>query len=237
MQSFAEWFDGTMDLCKSAIRACLEHGSLIFKVFSDFWVGAGIIISVFVILLAINIVRGGRQFSAAAKNPRCLTICAVLIAANAVLGYFTITFTSYLRIGFGFITTPIAAFMFGPLVGGAVAVLSDIVSFALKPTGGFLFTYTLCTGIAGMIYGMVLYGKKLSPTRVFLCKLLVIFAVNIILNSIALAPTAGSGMIGILPSRIIKILLLWPIQGIVVYEVLKMAVKGRIGYAQNINKP
>lgn len=237
MQGFAERFDGTMDLVKSAIRACLEHGSLIFKVFSDFWIGAAIITAVFVTLLTINIVRNGRQFSAVAKNPRCLTICAVLIAANAVLGYFTITFTSYLRIGFGFITTPIAAFMFGPIAGGAVAVLSDIVSFALKPTGGFLFTYTLCTGVAGMVYGMVLYGKKLSATRVFLCKLLVIFAVNITLNSIALAPTAGSGMLGILPSRIIKNLLLWPIQGIVVYEVLKLAVKGRIGYAQNINKP
>ena len=73
-----------------------------------------------------------------------------------------------------------------------------------------------------MIYGMFLYKRRVTFLRVFLCKLTVILTVNIVLNSIALAPTAGSGIIGILPARMIKNLVLFPIQSVIVYEILKI---------------
>ena len=107
----------------------------------------------------------------------------------------------------------------------------DIISFIIKPTGAFLFSYTMNTGIAGMIYGLFLYKKNLTFVRVFFCKLTVILAVNIILNSIALAPTAANGLVGIFPARLIKNIILLPIQSLVVFEDLKIAVKGRIANA------
>ena len=173
----------------------------------------------------------GGNFRPVLKRPQNVAICAMLIAINVILGYFSISFSSYLRVGFGFITAPVAAFLFCPFIGGAVALLSDIISFIIKPTGAFLFTYTLNTGIAGMIYGLFLYKKDLTFVRVFFCKLTVILAVNIILNSIALAPTAANGLVGIFPARLIKNIILLPIQSLVVFEVLKIAVKGRIANA------
>ena len=224
MQNLVLAFDGTMDVFKSFVRTGLESVGSFLSVFSNFNIGAAVIICVFIIILAFSLLRNGVDFTNKIKRTRVLAICAMLIATNVILGYFSLNLTSYLRIGFGFITTPVAATLFGPIVGGIVALLSDIVSYILKPTGGFLFTYTLNTGIAGIIYGTMLYNKKPTFLRVFVTKLIVIVFVNIILNSIALAPTVGSGLIGIMPARIVKNFLLLPIQTIIVYIVLKATV-------------
>lgn len=222
MQNFAASFDSSMDTAKSAIRAFIEPFGMFLDAASGFWTGAILIIAVFAVLLIFNVLYCRESLAAVTRKPKNLVICAMLIAINVILGYFTIPLSSYLRIGFGFITAPAAAYMFGPIAGMAVALLSDVVSFIVKPTGGFLFTYTLNTAIAGMIYGMFLYKRRVTFLRVFLCKLTVILTVNIVLNSIALAPTAGSGIIGILPARMIKNLVLFPIQSVIVYEILKI---------------
>ena len=224
MQNLISAFDGTMDVFKSFVRTGLESVGSFLSVFSNFNIGAAVIICVFIIMLTFSLLRNGVDFTNKIKRTRVLAICAMLIAINVILGYFSLNLTSYLRIGFGFITTPVAATLFGPIFGGIVALLSDIVSYILKPTGGFLFTYTLNTGIAGIIYGTMLYNKKPTFLRVFVTKLIVILFVNIILNSIALAPTIGSGLIGIMPARIVKNFLLLPIQTIIVYIVLKATV-------------
>ena len=224
MQNLVLAFDGTMDVFKSFVRTGLESVGSFLSVFSNFNIGAAVIICVFIIMLTFSLLRNGVDFTNKIKRTRVLAICAMLIATNVILGYFSLNLTSYLRIGFGFITTPVAATLFGPIFGGIVALLSDIVSYILKPTGGFLFTYTLNTGIAGIIYGTMLYNKKPTFLRVFVTKLIVIVFVNIILNSIALAPTVGSGLIGIMPARIVKNFLLLPIQTIIVYIVLKATV-------------
>ena len=231
MQNFAIWFDGAMDITKGFIRSAIEPLGFFLNIFSDFRTGAILIPTVFAVFLIICMRYSGGNFRPVLKRPQNVAICAMLIAINVILGYFSISFSSYLRVGFGFITAPVAAFLFGPFIGGAVALLSDIISFIIKPTGAFLFTYTLNTGIAGMIYGLFLYKKDLTFVRVFFCKLTVILAVNIILNSIALAPTAANGLVGIFPARLIKKIILLPIQSLVVFEVLKIAVKGRIANA------
>lgn len=224
MQNFVSVFDGTMDSIKGVIRMGLETVSSFLNVFSNFNIGATVIISVFIIMLALGILRNGSDFSKQIKQTKTLAICAMLIAAKVILNYFSIDFTSYLRIGFSFIVTPIAGSLFGPIIGGIVAIISDITAFIIKPTGGFLFTYTLSVGVGGILYGLMLYNKKPTVVRILIANTVVMLVVNIILNSIALAPTAGSGLIGIMPSRIIKNLLQLPIQTVITYIVLKATV-------------
>lgn len=79
----------------------------------------------------------------------------------------------------------------------------------------------MCVGISGMIYGLMLYNKPVSLVRIFITKLLIAMFSNVVLNTIALAPTVGSGFIGIFPARLVKNLLMIPIQTVVVYFVLK----------------
>lgn len=227
MNSYTTAFDGTMDAVKAAIRAFITPMEAFLKVFSNFWVGGAFIIFVFGLFLTINIIRSGPQFSKDIKKAQTLSFCALMIALNVILGYFSCDITGYIRVGFGFITLPVVATFYGPLVGCIAGLMQDLVSFILKPTGGYLFTLTLNVGISGMIYGLMLYNKKITFWRVLLSKVIIIVFVNIILNSVALSPTVGSGLVGILPSRIIKNVLLLPIQTVIVYILLK-GIKSRI---------
>ena len=227
MQEFISSFDSSMDFVKAFLRSALTPITAFCNTFSNIWVGAAFIITLFVILLALTARKYGEDFSRSLKRPQTLAICAMLIALNVALGYFSVDVTAYLRIGFGFITLPVVTMLFGPLAGCVAGMLQDLISFIIKPTGGYLFTLTLNVGISGMIYGLMLYKKKITFARILLTKLVIIIVVNIILNSIGLAPSVGSGLVGILPSRIIKNFLLLPIQSVIVYALLKI-VKGRI---------
>lgn len=229
MQNFLQGFDGAMDFVKSALGAFFASMNTFLGFFSNFWLGAALITALFAVMLAWNIMHGRREFSRLIKRPQVLAVCSMMIAINVILGYFTLPVSSYLRIGFGFITMPVITMLYGPLIGCAAGLLQDVVSFVLKPTGAYLFTLTLNVGIGGMIYGAMLYKKRVGFWRVFCTKMIVIFVVNIMLNSIALAPTVGSGLVGILPSRIIKNVLLLPIQSMVVYAILKtVELKSRL---------
>lgn len=220
-----EKFDLFMDGIKASIRGFLEPARVVFDIFSNMWAGL-LLVAVCFVLLAIYCVKIRKApFRSLLKDTRVLAICALMMALNTVLGYFQITFSAYLRVGFGFITQPVIAMMFGPLVCAMTGMIQDILTFILNPTGAYIPAYTICVGISGMFYGLVLYKKQVTFLRCLWAKVLVIFIGNIILNSIALAVTAGSGFIGILPSRIIKNILLLPIQTVISYFILKLVQK------------
>lgn len=220
---FDLWLDGVKDAMKAAFVPLKDY----CDIFSNLWIGLCVIGVIFAVFLGICILRHGRAFSKQMKQPRTLTMASLLIALNIVLGYFSIWFSAYLRVGFGFVTQPIVATLFGPLVCCMTGMIQDILSYLLNPVGGYIPTYTLCVGISGMIYGLLLYRKPISFWRVLVAKTLVLVFSNILLNSIALAPTVGSGFVGILPARIIKNLLLLPIQTVVAYLVLKFVKRSR----------
>ena len=226
-------FDTLMDRYKSGIKDLLSPLKFLLDIFSDFWISLVFIISIFVLLLLYCIIIRKDKFREHFKHTHVLAICSLMMALNIVLGYFTIQFSAYLRIGFGFMTQPIIAMLFGPLVACVTGIIQDIISLILRPTGPYNPIYSLSVGISAIIYGIMLYKKNPTFIRVLLTKLLIIIVGNIILNSIALAPTVGNGLIGILPSRILKNILIFPIQTIVVYIVLKFVKK--LKYIKNFD--
>ncbi len=218
-------FDTLMDTYKSGIKDLLSPLKFLLDIFSNFWISLGFISIVFISLLLYCIIIRKDKFREHLKHPDVLAICSLMMALNIVLGYFTIQFSAYLRIGFGFMTQPIIAIFFGPLVACVTGIIQDIISLLLRPTGPYNPIYSLSIGISAIMYGMMLYKKNPSFMRILLTKLLVIIVGNIIFNSIALAPTVGSGLIGILPSRLLKNIILFPIQTVIVYIVLKFVKK------------
>ena len=223
-QTFDLWMDGVKEFLKTILGPLKDYCGI----FSDFWTGLGVVGIIFLMFLGYSIWKHGKQFGKLMSRSKTLVIAALMIALNIVLGYYTIWFSSYLRIGFGFVTQPIIAMLYGPLVACMTGMIQDILSYILNPVGGYVPVYTLSVGISGMIYGLMLYHKSITFPRVLSVKILVLLFGNILLNSIALAPTVGSGFIGILPARIIKNLLLLPIQTIVVYLVLRFLKRSKL---------
>ena len=225
---FMERFDVLLDGWKDGIKALLTPLSEAFAILSNPWMSTGMIAAVFAALVLCCILCRRDSLKGQLQNPRILTVCAMMMALNIILGYFTLRFSSYLRIGFGFITQPVLGMLFGPLACAVTGMIQDVISLVLNPTGAYIPAYTLSVGISGMFYGMVLHKKPVTLWRVFVAKLLVVLVGNILLNSVALAPTVSSGFIGILPSRILKNLLLLPIQTVVSYLILKFVQKQKL---------
>ncbi len=214
-------FDLYLDNCKEVLKNLLAPFAEIFSFLGNPWISFLLIAGIFVILLGYCIIRKQGPLKEQLKKPKVLTVCALLIALNIVLGYFTIRFSAYLRVGFGFLTQPIIGMLFGPVVCCVTGIFQDFISLILNPTGAYIPTYGLSVGISGIFHGLMLYRKPVRFWRVSLDAVLVVLIGNILLNSIALAPTVASGFVGILPSRILKNLLLLPIQAVLNYLVLK----------------
>ena len=96
------------------------------------------------------------------KHLKTIVVTAMFIAIGVVLGFFfTIQVTDFLKIGFSFIANEMTALLFGPVVGGIMGGVTDIIKFVLKPTGAYFFGFTFNAILGAVIYGMILYHLSL----------------------------------------------------------------------------
>ena len=74
---------------------------------------------------------------------------------------------------------------------------------------------------AGLIYGCFFYKRTLSFGRVLAAHLAVSLVCNVFLNTACLSFLYGKGMAVLLPPRLVKNLIMWPIDSIIFYHVAK----------------
>lgn len=84
-------------------------------------------------------------------------LIAISIILTRVLGIMVpIAGVSGLRISFGMIPIYMASFLFGPLMGGLVGMISDLIGFILNPMGGAYFPgFTLSAILIGVVPSLV----------------------------------------------------------------------------------
>ena len=78
----------------------------------------------------------------------------MLAAVAVILGFFSIEYGQFIRIGFSSIPNGIIDYLFGPVVGGIFHGALDIIKYMMKPTGPFCPQLTLVVILAGILYGM-----------------------------------------------------------------------------------
>ncbi len=156
------------------------------------------------------------------RSARTITVCAMMGAAALVLGAYSIYLTPTIKIGFSSLPNLFVAWLFGPSVGMIFNGTMDILKYFMKPVGGFFPPLTLVTMMAGVIYGCFFYGRQLSFRRVLAAKLVVVIVCNIVLNTYCLSLLTGKGFWGILPDRIVKNLIMWPIDSLIFYYVARV---------------
>ena len=86
-----------------------------------------------------------------------------------------------MQVKLGGIFTSFPAFLFGPLYGGAVCAVSDIIGCIIKPTGAYVPWFTVTAFIAGFIKGLVFALLKKHSARwikVFLSAAVVVSAAS-----------------------------------------------------------
>lgn len=162
------------------------------------------------------------------KDLRSLAITAMLLAIAVVLGFYTLQLTEYIKIGFAYIANELTGMLFGPVVGCIMGGLADIVKYLVHPTGPFFPGFTISGILGGLIYGLVLYQRPLSIKRVILANSLVTVLVNLLLNTYWLTVLYGDAFAALFPVRLVKQLIMLPIEVILFYTVARVLAKAHL---------
>lgn len=162
------------------------------------------------------------------KNLKTLAMASMLLAIAVVLGFYTLQLTEFIKIGFAYIANELAGMMFGPVVGSLIGGLADVLKYLVNPTGPFFPGFTISGFLGGLIYGIVLYKKPLSIKRVIVANALVTVFINLLLNTYWLTLLYGNAFMALFPARIIKQLVMLPIEVILFYAVARVLVKAKV---------
>lgn len=114
---------------------------------------------------------------------RILTFGAVLVALNVVLTKLLSITLVYVRISFNFLPIAFGAIMFGPVLGGIFALLSDILGVLIMGEPWF-WGYSVSALLYGVTYGLFLYNREKSYKNISLCVILQTIVIDILLGAL-----------------------------------------------------
>ncbi|MCR5601152.1 MAG: folate family ECF transporter S component [Ruminococcus sp.] len=97
-------------------------------------------------------------------STKVLIVAALLVAMSIVLGKFAaINIGNSIRIGFGGLPIQMAGIFFGPVIGGAVGLVADVIGCILKgyAINPIITIGSTCIGLfSGLAYHFALKGMK-----------------------------------------------------------------------------
>ena len=173
-----------------------------------------------------------RDAAAEMKDVRMLAITALLIALRIVLKPLAIPLGPQLSIQTAMLATALGAMIYGPVMAIPAAMISDTIGFMIYPTGEYFLPFMLTEIASTMIYALLLYRAKTSPTRVMLSRFFICFLVNVVLQQFIYAwwysyignpEEAKETILGIMTvTRIFKNLAMFPLEAVVLTLFLKL---------------
>lgn len=155
------------------------------------------------------------------RQVRTITTAAMFGAISVVLGYFTIVIGDYIKIGFSTIANQFVYYLFGPVFGGVFGGALDVLKYLIKPTGAFFPGFTIGAMVGGVLYGCFLYRKPISLPRVLIAELVVSIVCNMLLGTLWLSMLYGKAFMVLLPMRVFKNLVMWPVNSLLFYTIGK----------------
>jgi len=157
---------------------------------------------------------------------RELCICGLLLALCVVLSKFgTIYLTNTIKISFSFIAVVAVACLYGPLVGGFVGAMADVLSWAFSMIGPYFPGFTISAFIAGCVYGIFLYQEEPKIWRGIASCGINMVVISVILNTWWLKILYGYGFVGLLPIRLLKSAFSLPVEILVTVSICKLIPK------------
>lgn len=162
------------------------------------------------------------------KKMKTIVMTALLIAIGIILGQFSVQLTDTIKIGISFIATQMTAVLFGPVVGGIMGGVADVLKFIIKPTGPFLIGYTISAILGPVIYGVMLYKKPITLWRILLSKAVVAVLVNLLLGTYWSYLYFGAAFWAAIPAKLIQQLIQVPVQSLIFYLVMMALKKAKV---------
>jgi len=118
------------------------------------------------------------------KEIHYIALMAAFIAMKIIVGSIYIPVAQNLRISINFVLVAVEASILGPIAGIISAAITDILGFAIFPSGPFFAGYTLTAVCGSLIYALFFYHKKITVLRISMAKILNNYLVNVLLGSL-----------------------------------------------------
>lgn len=167
------------------------------------------------------------------KNVTAISVAGMLVAIGVVLSFVKIVLSPVLEISFSFLPLAAGGLLYGPVVGGVMGILTDVLGYFVRPNGPFFPGFTLNALISGVLYGLFLYKKPVTWTRVIIVSALIAVFINLGLTSLWLSMMYGKAFIVLVSARIIKNIVMFPINTALLMVLLKFIegfrVRGHAG--------
>ncbi|MEW5919902.1 MAG: folate family ECF transporter S component [Bacillota bacterium] len=159
-----------------------------------------------------------------------LTRMALLIALNIILARFLsvrvpIGGAEGLRIGFGSLPVIFAGVFMGPLAGGIVGAVGDLIGYFINPIGGaYMPHFTMTAALRGIIPGLVMLlmargRKEVGIFPLFLAVCLTLVTVEIFLIPYFIETLFGVFRAVLVPPRIIQNIITIPAYTILLFTL------------------
>ena len=121
----------------------------------------------------------------------------------------------------------LCAALCGPWVAGTAGVAVDLLSYFLRPNGGFFIGFTFNQFLLGFIYGMWFYKRRPRPLLAVGACLTVTLLINFLLTPLWLHMMYGQAFVVFSSVKIIKNIIKLPIDAALLYGALKAAERTR----------
>ena len=154
---------------------------------------------------------------------------AMLAALHLVLNQFTFAVSQFLEIGFTFLATASAAYLYGPWLAGLMGIVADTLGYFLRPNGTYFPGWTLNEFLLGFLYGCWLYKKPVTLWRTFAACLSAVLLINLCLTPLWLHLVYGNAFV-ITGLRLVKNLIKLPI------DTLLLSRTPRAGWREATSK-
>lgn len=155
------------------------------------------------------------------KNVKSVAVSGILTALDIVLQFFTVVVSNVLQFSFSFLAVAAAGMLYGPITGGIVGAIGDVLGYFAMPSGPFFVGFTFNAFLTGFMYGAFLYKKQITVIRVLMPNLILVLLENFFLNPLWLSIMYGRGFVVVLSARIVSTLVMLPVHVALLYFVLK----------------
>lgn len=160
------------------------------------------------------------------KKVRMLVFAALICALRIAVKSFSIPIVpNTLSLTFDCYVNALGSLIYGPVMALLVGAVSDTIGAVLFPKGAYFFPFIFVEMSSGFIFGLFFWKRKISVSRAILAKFTVSFFCNIILTSLVMKWSyayfaTGKTYYFINVSRIVKNLVLFPLEGLIIVLIL-----------------
>lgn len=154
------------------------------------------------------------------SSPNTLTGVAMMAALYTILSFFTLKISATFEFGFSFIALLVCGMLYGPVASGIAGVVGDTLGFFISPNGDFFPGFMLSAFVMGFVYGLILYKRPVTVKRTAFAVGIISIICNLVLTPLWLNMMYGTSLIA--APRVIRTLVMYPINTVISYSILKL---------------